>query len=215
MVAVSGWPVGPQAAKLRDATAAVSKSIGPGITAVEKDLEVFLAKVPNDASRQAKVDEILSVTASIRATLKSVQGETNNGALSRALGSINSDVDAIVAKYPKLTDGKSIDSVVTDAVTAATSLQNLLLTFASNPARRLLSIMAGANLGLAVAFVLHLDVFTAVDAAAPSAQAGGGVSGNLPSIWIAVTGLVMGLGSTPTHELIKALQQRKQESQPT
>jgi len=80
-------------------------------------------------------------------------------------------------------------------------------TFKDNPGRRLISICAGAILGLIAAWALGLDAFQAAYQAPP-----GDVVGGVPPQWqwgIAVTGLLMGLGSTPTHEVIKLVQEVK------
>jgi hypothetical protein len=73
-------------------------------------------------------------------------------------------------------------------------------SLADNPGRRILSIYLGALMGLVVAVILGLDVFAAVL---------GTVSTGL-KYGVAATGLVMCLGSSPTHEVIKVLQTIKQ-----
>jgi hypothetical protein len=80
-----------------------------------------------------------------------------------------------------------------------------------NPARRLISILVGSFLGLLVAGILGLDLMGATLGENPW-----GIGDNqpwwdnaFPNLGAAVTGLVMGLGATPTHELIKMLQETK------
>ena len=60
--------------------------------------------------------------------------------------------------------------------------------------------------GISTAGVQPLTTTTA----SPSPGTGQPAAPAAPSLWIAITGLVMGLGSVPTHELIKAIQQFKQ-----
>jgi len=78
-------------------------------------------------------------------------------------------------------------------------LQNFLATFKDNPGRRLISIYIGAMLGLIVAGLFGLDIF----------QATLGTSQH-PLLSIIFTGMVIGLGSSPTHEVIRVIQEYKE-----
>ena len=78
-------------------------------------------------------------------------------------------------------------------------LQNFLASFKDNPGRRLISIYAGAILGLGVTGFFGLDLFQAVLGTTPK----------YPHAQIVLTGIVIGLGSSPTHEVIRAVQEYK------
>jgi hypothetical protein len=79
-------------------------------------------------------------------------------------------------------------------------MQNFLSSFKDNPGRRLISIFLGAMIGLILAGVFGLDVFQAVLEGAKESQ----------KKWqIIFTGLMIGLGSNPTHEVIRAIQEYK------
>lgn len=96
---------------------------------------------------------------------------------------------------------KELDNAGAVANTAINGLQNFLASFKDNPGRRLISIYIGAVAGVAVAGVMGLDLFQAVlDDTAPPAH---------PTLQIIFTGLVIGLGSSPTHEVIRAVQEYK------
>lgn len=82
-------------------------------------------------------------------------------------------------------------------------LTDFVASFKDNPARRLISIWAGALLGLAVAYFVRLDVFLAVLGADLTP------AGWWAHLEIALTGLIIGLGSNPTHDVIAALQEVK------
>lgn len=91
------------------------------------------------------------------------------------------------------------------AVEALDAMYGWVDTLLLNPGRKLMSIFAGALVGLVVAWAFGLDlVHAALTVAPPSGWAWG----------IAVTGVVVGLGSNPTHELIHAIQSYKQSAQP-
>ncbi len=80
------------------------------------------------------------------------------------------------------------------------SLQNFLATFKDNPGRRLISLYVGAIMGLGVAGIFGLDLFQAV--LQPDTI-------KYPALNIILTGLIIGLGSNPTHEVIRAVQEYK------
>ena len=85
------------------------------------------------------------------------------------------------------------------AKTAIGGLQDFLATFKDNPGRRLISIYLGTMLGLPVAGFFGLDLFAA---ASGTASAHGRWS-------VLLTGVIIGLGSNPTHEVIRAIQEFK------
>jgi hypothetical protein len=91
------------------------------------------------------------------------------------------------------------DRAATVANTAIGGLQDFLATFKDNPGRRLISIYLGAILGLLVAGFFGLDVFAA---------ATGSIS-TCPRFMVLLTGVIIGLGSNPTHEVIRAVQEFK------
>ncbi len=85
------------------------------------------------------------------------------------------------------------------AKTAIGGLQDFLATFKDNPGRRLISIYLGAILGLFVAGFFGLDVFAAAS----------GSASKCPKLMVLLTGVIIGLGSNPTHEVIRAIQEFK------
>jgi len=87
------------------------------------------------------------------------------------------------------------------AKTAIADLSGAVSAFSNNPARKLISLFAGAILGIVLAALTHVDLFRASGIA--DTQLG-------PFQWgVAITGVVMGLGSNPAHELINAITQFK------
>jgi hypothetical protein len=96
-------------------------------------------------------------------------------------------------------------------------LLDFVAAFKENPARRLISLYVGMLLGLIVASVLRMDLFCAAgEATACAAQGlklalpGLGPDSEILRYWpVALTGLLIGLGSNPTHEVIKYIQESK------
>lgn len=90
-------------------------------------------------------------------------------------------------------------------------LQDFVATFKDNPGRRLLSIYLGMMLGLATAWGFGLDLFSAA-LAQGSAQTPApvpAVPGAAAAAHIVLTGIIIGLGSNPTHEVIRSIQEYK------
>lgn len=91
-----------------------------------------------------------------------------------------------------------------DATIVATGAVDLLAGFKDNPAKKMLSLAIGMGLGLLVAGLLRLDLFAA--AGAPLTVITWNVLGKeipiLPFVGVAVTGIVLGLGSNPTHQVV-------------
>jgi hypothetical protein len=129
----------------------------------------------------------------------------NDQKLTYLLARTSDSIKAILAAHPDLHEklGKDVDLAkeMTDDVYAFTS------SFKDNPARRIMSIVVGCIAGFVVAVALRLDMFAALGiqqvTVSPLAAWGLGVP---------LTGLIMGLGSNPTHEIIQAIQQYKQSN---
>lgn len=99
------------------------------------------------------------------------------------------------------------DRTVTVANTAIGGLQDFLSTFKDNPGRRLISIYLGAILGLLVAGFFGLDLFAAATSSISTAATGAVFT--CPRFMVLLTGVIIGLGSNPTHEVIRAIQEFK------
>jgi hypothetical protein len=121
-----------------------------------------------------------------------------------------------------LTAIQAIDKSVEVAVGAAPSvladLASFLATFKESPIRRLISLFFGVVIGLGLARLFNLDLIQAI--LQPTTNTSGGkptlsVIFLYPGLGVVLTGLVIGLGSGPTHEAIKALQSYKQSQQGT
>jgi hypothetical protein len=96
---------------------------------------------------------------------------------------------------PKL---RQFTSVANQAIVG---VSDFVATFRDNPGRRLISIFVGATLGCVIAGLIGLDVFKAVL---------GVTIDYIGWHWgVAATGLLMGFGSSPTHEVIRVLQEVK------
>jgi hypothetical protein len=90
-----------------------------------------------------------------------------------------------------------------DASQVTTGVSDLLAGFKDNPAKKMISVFVGSFIGLVVAGFAGLDLFAA--AGAPLSIQGVHIGGTtwFPYFGVALTGLVLGLGANPTHEVVK------------
>jgi hypothetical protein len=112
------------------------------------------------------------------------------------------------------TDKEFLTPTYDGIMAAIAGVKDFVSTFEDNPGRRLISLGAGAILGVSVAGYLGLDLFHAIldETGTNAAQAMAiGFDPTRLSWGVALTGLVMGLGSNPTHEVIKAVTEFKKQ----
>ncbi len=101
---------------------------------------------------------------------------------------------------------------VGDAINIAT---RVIASFEDNPARRIASLSLGTFFGMVTAGTLGLNLFVAV-LAGTNGKATAELHFGLAGSWgVMLTGVIIGLGSNPTHEIIKALQNYKKSRQTT
>jgi len=160
---------------------------------------------------QQTMDEVTSQGVRLSAQFADVRAKLVPGSdrLAR-VGEINAQVTSTLqAAQSAVSTGT--EAAQTAMRTASDSAERAALIIASiqdNPARRLASLALGSSLGMLVAGVTGLNLFVATlvgDPATPSA---------LPPIaagtlGIVLTGIVIGLGSAPTHEIVRSLQAYK------
>jgi len=106
--------------------------------------------------------------------------------------------------------------------TSISGVTDFLASFKDNPGRRMLSLELGMAAGLAIALFTGVDEFAGVandnsatqqPNPATQQQATDQAAGSVPATvgGILFTGLLMGLGSSPTHEVIRVVQEAKKQ----
>jgi ABC-type transporter Mla subunit MlaD len=191
----SQWPdFGVVSNKLNSVNQALGKSI--------KEINTSLtALAPKAGLTQADIDKVISQLPNLQSFLSQLRGSsaTNPNLQNLLTGAQNA-----------LSEIQTIAPDVKDAANAAPAvladLSTFLATFNENPIRRLMSLFLGVLAGLALARIFSLDV---IDAALGMSTPKWSNTGFLPHLVVAFTGLVIGLGSSPTHEVIKAIQSYK------
>jgi hypothetical protein len=123
--------------------------------------------------------------------------------------SVLASVNKVDVRYGDIADRLKVPVAVANQSLEAAS--DMLATFKDNPGRRLISLWLGVLIGLLAAGWFKLDVFHAV-LGQPGTAASGGVG-------VILTGFVIGFGSSPTHEVVRVLQEikksRKEQNTPS
>jgi predicted membrane protein len=151
--------------------------------ATDADKWVDNAQAEFDALRQ-RIDQLKALAP----------GSDNAQLIARTA---SAGLQAISEKYP------SIKADADAAAGAVGAISDFIGSLTDNPGRRLVSIFLGVLIGLGVSGVIGLDVFAATIGTSTDAK-------DLFKWGVALTGVIMGIGSNPTHEVIKVLQTYKQ-----
>lgn len=174
------------------------------------DLAAAAGKLTTEELTRAKA-ELATQKANLEAQLTQLRKLAPDSQRAQLLSvAAKQKVDLIEAKFADFSD--DVQRAVNEAQQSITALGDFVATFKENPGKRLISLWAGMLLGLGAASFLGLDVFVAVFA--PD----GTVLAPTPDpIGVVATGLVIGLGAGPTHEVVRVLQEvkksRKTENQ--
>jgi hypothetical protein len=102
--------------------------------------------------------------------------------------------------------GSDINKTLDEAKEVTDMALDIVEAFQTNPARRIASLMLGASLGLLTAAFMGINIFAAI--LDPNS---GALSGRLG---VLLSGVILGLGANPTHEVIKALERYKESRNP-
>lgn len=195
------WPLGEVQKEIDRRVGAFGESMQPYLDGLKK----VAAELPDKEEIEGKIEEVRTWVATASSQLGAV--DTNNEKLDQLALQASRRVNAIVAAYPKLR--KEIGSEVDLAADLADSAKDFLQGFKDNPGRRIISIYVGALIGVVIATIAGLDVFGSALAddevvLHPFGRAA-----------VPITGVVMGLGANPTHEIIAALQKYKESKKPS
>lgn len=181
---------------------------------LEHAIQVLQDAVDAHGTATTLVKDINLELAGFRQSANSLRGKVGNAQTTLAPGSprfqlVSEAVDdgvaianRAVARAAQLNkDAGSVLERLAPAADACDMVSDYITSFDDNPARKLTSLALGATLGIALAGFLGLNLFLAILGDTSSWSAG--------EAGILLTGLVIGLGSNPTHEVIKALERRK------
>jgi hypothetical protein len=191
------WPLNAVSRQVDAMVADLDASLKPFHEDVEKALGSLAA---GGEWTQEKVEEARAEIEKLRRRfdgLKELPVDSQRAQLLAAAAGQN--VNYLTKKYAGKVAGLNLEEAAAVANEAIGGLQTFAASFKDNPGRRLISLYAGAILGLGVAGVFGLDLFSAALQADASH----------PRLNVVLTGVVIGLGSSPTHEVIRVVQEFK------
>jgi hypothetical protein len=197
------WPLKPISEQVNKLVDDLDEALGPFHAQATFTLEHVQANVEHkDAVLAELISEMRRKGARFN-DLKNLATRTPDGQRIQLMAaSASQTVDLLTQKYGDAVPRLKAARYTADA--AINGLQDFLATFKDNPGRRLISLYVGAILGLIVAGLFSLDLFQAV-LVTPNTE-----PVSLLDLRVILTGLIIGLGSTPTHEIIRAVQEFKE-----
>jgi hypothetical protein len=188
----------------------MGEEVGKLLTSLDEQLRPIYAegeKVIGELSTTAgasleAVEAAKKGLADVQARIRTLQGAAPN---SQRLNLIAASAIQALGYVEQADQRHQLTANLRLANQALAGLTDFVGSFRDNPGRRLVSIYAGALLGLGVAAILGLDLFLAIFGRPPNS------GGLVPYLGVVLTGLVIGLGSNPTHEVISVLQEIKKQ----
>jgi hypothetical protein len=177
-----------------DAAAAATGAQVVNVDAVVRDLEL---QRNNLAARLAQVSKLAPGSGRLGAT--AAIADQMSSAMHTAVSGI--EVADVAVQNAIVAVQQSIATVRAGAKTAV----DVIGALGDNPSRRIASLLFSSGLGILVAGFVGVNLFRAV---LESSQ-GEAEAVLFGKVGVIVTGMVVGLGSGPTHELVKGLQRYK------
>jgi len=188
-----GWPFGILTKPIKDLATQIG-AVMPGYLTQAND---FLTKTKADGTlAQDKL-------AGLEADLISAQDELAKltaglPADSSARGFVSSFASRLQRIQGVLPVG---DAALTTGQGAIVILDNLLAKMQSNPGRRIIGMLAGTILGMIICAILDVDMLNAIF----------GMTYSGFQVGIVATGILVGLGADPTHQVIRLLEEAKNQ----
>lgn len=207
------WPLSTVVGTLRtvedQTNAALGKSVQElkGLLADAVDLtgqaETLAGRIEGSAS--AIATQLAAADEAMTNAKLLAPGSARFEAVSRATNDFSRDAQLVLKRAG--IQSTEVEKYLAGLGDRLTEAADIVGAFSDNPARRSMSLAAGVALAVIVAGYLKLNIFAAI----LEPQAGDPMLG-----WhgVLATGVVMGLGANPTHEVIKALQKRRQDTSP-
>ena len=202
------WPLKPVVQAFATIEAQTNELLGPIVADAQKALQAARAKAGDGSDTAKKIDAALATitadqavfTKQLAAASSLAKGSERMALLAKASAGANESLSSIVGLAGDAS--ADIQRRLAEAQQAIDVALTVAQSFSDNPARRIASILIGGSLGMIAAAFLGLNIFAAV----LGADAGYLYAG----LGVILTGFVIGLGSSPTHEVVKALQNYKE-----
>lgn len=202
------WPLNQIATSVATVEQETNKLLTPVFQTVKTSLESFRTTLPNGSNESKDIEKQLTMIQTACENLQARLGAAQKLAPGSSRFEITTHiaVDAASVLSSAATRagewGNAATQAVDDAAQATSIATMIVSSFRDNPARRIASILLGAGAGMLVAGFMGLNLFSAV------LGQGAGLAAGV--VGVLLTGIVVGLGSSPTHEIIKSLQDYKE-----
>jgi hypothetical protein len=188
-------PLAPFFKELTDAVSRTDARI-QGLSAGDvKNLQNNLTTLQSVAARNGSLQLFSLRLSQTLADLQKKSPQAVETAFAKALEQSQPGVPA-----PQVGTG-ALDTYLDAVKKGAADLDDFVKSFSDNPGRRIVSLFLGGLLGLAAAWVFNLDLLATVLK-----------TGQPHALWLGIvmSGLVIGLGSSPAHEIIQAINNWRQ-----
>ncbi|MDQ5825487.1 MAG: hypothetical protein M3441_14940, partial [Chloroflexota bacterium] len=80
-----------------------------------------------------------------------------------------------------------------------------------NPARKIIGIFIGAAIGIVIAALFGLDIFWSILGSETVFTFGDAPRALTLHVGVALSGIIIGLGADPTHQVIRLLEEKKKD----
>ena len=199
------WPLNAPARELQD----LSNTLDPIVQPLLEQAETVLAGWPQDPTKTG--DQLKAAQAEVGALQQAAAAVANTPSSTIGLQNLKNALDRV----DKVIDDPRVSGAVAAAAVGIRGISTSIGSLLDNPGRRVISLFLGSLIGLVVVWWLGLDVIHAALNAPLPTQPQDTTLSNLHTLqWgMVATGLIIGLGASPTHDLISAIQAYKQTQQ--
>jgi hypothetical protein len=200
------WPL-PEIAKAVDALAEETNQVArPAFAAAIEGLEAAKATLAEgDKQRQLLEGEIKRLeddSAKYEAQIKRISSLAKDNQRVQLIATTTFQaVNRLDTAYGSVMP--AVRQAFNDASQVTAGVSDILAGFKDNPAKKIISIMLGAAAGLIVSGIVGLDLFAAAGMPLGPTEPGAIAGSAFPYIGVMLTGLVVGLGANPTHEVVR------------
>jgi len=207
------WPLSQVVTAVATVEAQTNELLTPVFEQVQADLKLAsaaLGKGSDDLQKlrvEQKLEELESAREHLHARLRSAQTLAPGSSRFALITQIGSEAARLLGNAATLGGKVTRDTAhaIDKAAEASSIATTVVSSFGDNPARRLASVFLGAGAGMFIAGLMGLNLFAAVLGQDTRLA---GLAG------ILATGVIVGLGSNPTHEIVKSLQSYKESRKP-
>jgi len=191
------WPLGNWETKYEELVNRLDEKSKPLVEQVNKTIAQI-----NTATKEGldHKNDIAGALQTLQGNLLDLKITTRTGKFQEAYSATLNGIGAL----QKILKDDNFNTVAGEVSTVIDDVSDFVSSFKENPGRRLISIYLGMLLGLIVAWAAGLDMFKA------TLGTGNALAGSVNNyLGVAFTGLIIGLGANPTHEVIQLLKEVK------